>query len=495
MEAKSELLEKGSPVVKRERDNPAIESQYQVWGKTKIMEPCYSSFDGENLNNVELSEKLDDTHSDSWERNMKISCWTHWHAIIFGQLLSVALTVASATSLQLYESSNASAPTFSLLCMYSLLGLIHFSYWLRRKRQEWQDAVTAVLISDLTAVDCSYDDAYITTSDERHRVHNFSLHRPKDIQNNTSIMMILEQTEADLESEVEAHMPVSRYKFIYFSSVLTLHSCSWKQYCALALLHVEGNYCLLKSFQFESFKTVVLLQSISIPAAMITSALFLRRKYRWLHILGAFFCIAGSAITFRDSFSDYSTLYPNPIIGDLLAIISAILSGISDVFAEQAVKCKGSVVEYLAMIGFFGTIISFIQVLLLEPHKVLNLLSRCVECTESESEPSLAARLFLLSIFTVFSYMYYAGMSRFLLFSEAAFLNLSMLSSDLWSLVFSIFQEGVLPSPEFFVSFITIAAGVFAYQKAPSPIVKDKDGQIEIEDNVRIEELSTTWGT
>jgi hypothetical protein len=224
-----------------------------------------------------------------------------------------------------------------------------------------------------------------------------------------------------------------------------------------------------------------------------------------LHIIGAILCISGSAVTFRDSIfsstrvhtstvsdsSDTTTTtttasFSNPIlIGDLLAICSAILSGISDVFAEQAVKCKGSIVEYLAMIGFFGTIISFVQVGLLELPHVLNLLLVSTNASETTTETSgvTTSQLLLLSMLTFFSYMYYAGMSRFLLFSEATFLNLSMLSTDLWSIGFSIVQEHRIPSFDFFLSFVTIAAGVLAYQKAPSPIVTDKDGEIELDEH------------
>ena len=475
----------------------------------------------------------------------KTSTSTPWHAILYGQLLSVALTVSSATSLALNNTNSSSTsattstrsnssnannatifmsttPTFSLFCMYLLLAVLHFSYWLYCQRQERQNAITALILSNLTsAVDCTLDDAYHTWADKRHSILHPNCNNNNNNNNSQhdSLMMIVEQTDPspsqsiDMELDLIQHyLPVSRYKFINIScsstSSLNLHSYSWKQYCALAFLHVQGNYCLLKSFQYESFKTVVLLQSISIPAAIITSAMFLRRHYTILHIIGAILCISGSAFTFRDSIfsstgvdtvsdnSDTTTTttsttttasFPNPIlIGDLLAISSAILSGISDVFAEQAVKYKDSIVEYLAMIGFFGTIISFIQVVLLELPHVLNLLlvsTSSASETASETSVVQVSQLLLLSIFTLFSYMYYAGMSRFLLFSEATFLNLSMLSTDLWSIGFSIFQEHMIPSYEFFLSFVTIAAGVFAYQKAPSPIVTDKDGEIELDEH------------
>jgi drug/metabolite transporter (DMT)-like permease len=374
------------------------ESHHEI--RSTLTEPGYSS-----LQEVRKEDKLtlpdndSESQTDDMDGNRQTtfcckigSTSTQWHAILYGQLLSVALTVSSATSLALNSKTSSSSsdsssatnpiisttPTFSLLCMYLLLALIHFTYWLYCQRQERQQAITALILSNLTsAVDCTLDEAYHTLADKRHSstiVPNCNSNSNKNSATNDqdSVMMMIVEPAAnspqtiDMELDLlERHFfPVSRYKFLQVlccsSAPLNLHSYSWKQYCGLALIHVQGNYCLLKSFQYESFKTVILLQSISIPAAMITSAIFLRRHYTCLHILGAILCIFGSALTFRDAFfssgssrgsnittttSTTTDLFPNPIIGDLLAVSSAILSGSSDVFAEQAVKYNGSIIE------------------------------------------------------------------------------------------------------------------------------------------------------
>ena len=140
--------------------------------------------------------------------------------------------------------------------------------------------------------------------------------------------------------------------------------------------------------------------------------------------------------------------------------------------------------EYLAMMGFFGTIICFLQALLFERDDVANLLfpnDSTQHESENESQDPSSMQVLLLIVFTIFGYIYYAGMCCFLLISEAAFLNLSLLSSDLWSVGFRILQECILSSQVFFLSLITVASRVFAYQKAPSPIVKDKDGKVMLE--------------
>lgn len=373
--------------------------------KKGVSEACYSSFDDEDdLRDVELTHQRTIHYPGALPKDLSApSCCTQWQVVIFGQILSAALTVASATSLQLYKSSKIAAPSFLLMCMYFFLGTIHFPYWFYSKRKERRKAVTAAFISDLTIMDCNSDEEYAAPSDKRQLTPSFALQQLPDTRPNTFVIDTVDVAADDQQMEVERHLPPARYTFPCYSSFLTLHSCSWKQYCALAFLHVEGNYCFLKSFQFDSFKTVVLLQCISIPAAMVTSAVFLRRKYRCLHILGALLCIIGSAITFRDALDDNSILYPDPVVGDVLAIIGAVSSGVSDVFAEHVVQHRGSIVEYLAMIGFFGTIISFFQVLVFEHSDVASLL---FQNNESGNDSSLAMRMFLLSIFTTFGYIF-----------------------------------------------------------------------------------------
>ncbi len=80
----------------------------------------------------------------------------------------------------------------------------------------------------------------------------------------------------------------------------------------------------------------------------------------------------------------------------------------------------------------------------------------------------------------------YAGTSRFLMISEAAFFNLSLLTGDLWSVVFSIFAENIIPQPLFFVALVFVLSGVVLYEMAPSPALpgetKDYDGIHATED-------------
>lgn len=63
----------------------------------------------------------------------------------------------------------------------------------------------------------------------------------------------------------------------------------------------------------------------------------------------------------------------------------------------------------------------------------------------------------------------YIGASRFLIISEAAFFNLSLLTGDLWSVVFSVVAERIVPQPLFFAALASVLSGVVLYEMAPSP--------------------------
>jgi len=126
---------------------------------------------------------------------------------------------------------------------------------------------------------------------------------------------------------------------------------------------------------------------------MLLSFIFLKTRFRFIHYLGVALCLSGLALlvttdaiynnhqgnflcsflflplshSFLVSFSSeillltYSNLEGEDTLkGDLLCLAGAFLYAISNVGQEGMVK-KFDRVEYLGMLGFFGTIISILQ--------------------------------------------------------------------------------------------------------------------------------------
>ena len=55
--------------------------------------------------------------------------------------------------------------------------------------------------------------------------------------------------------------------------------------------------------------------------------------------------------------------------------------------------------------------------------------------------------------------------------SEATYLNLSLLTGDLWSVLFSVVVERIITSPLFFVALVLVLSGLVLYEIAPSQAV------------------------
>merc|ERR1711920_46346 len=119
--------------------------------------------------------------------------------------------------------------------------------------------------------------------------------------------------------------------------------------------------------------------------------------------------------------------------------------------------------EFLSMFGFFGSIICIVQMLILERHEIASFFNGEATCSTGTG----VSLLFTLSIS---HYLAQIGQSHFLVISEAALMNLSMLTSDLFSVVFSVFFEGVLPNHSFYIALVFIMAGIVTYEIAPSPM-------------------------
>lgn len=158
--------------------------------------------------------------------------------------------------------------------------------------------------------------------------------------------------------------------------------------------------------------------------------------------------------------------YPHKLWGDLCAIAGGILYGLNDVLTEVTVSDVGDNTEYLAMMGLFAFAISLVQSLLLEWDDILEFFG---EDTTHSSMCSLEKGWWLFFTFVGVTVLSYTGASRFLIHSEAAFKNLSLLTGDLWSVVFSIVAERIVPRPLFFVALVFVLSGVILYEMSPSP--------------------------
>ncbi|XP_047344502.1 solute carrier family 35 member F2-like isoform X2 [Vespa velutina] len=141
----------------------------------------------------------------------------------------------------------------------------------------------------------------------------------------------------------------------------------WR-YLLLALIDVEACTLITSSHQFTSLASIQLLDCVAIPVALALSCLVLGVRYRMVHIVGVSVCLMGVGCLVWAGINnnkDPASTGKNQLVGDMLCLGGAVLFSITTVLQELAVKTV-DIIEYLGMIGFFGTILSCMQIAVLE---------------------------------------------------------------------------------------------------------------------------------
>ena len=264
----------------------------------------------------------------------------------------------------------------------------------------------------------------------------------------------------------------------------TLESSSfnfWKKsktYIPMSLLDLYANYIVMRGFQYATLTSVTLLDALAIPSALILSKFFLQRCYTRLHFLGVFLCLGGIVLNIATDFrvdkrepdSVLVQQYPHMMLGDFLAAMGGLLVGASNVVQEISVRTIGGPDEYLGMLGFWASAIAFVHCSLFERAEI-------TEFFFSNDDPSDTCTgstvWWVMAAYIVSSIARYIGTAQFLQVSEATFYNLSLLTGDIWSVVFSVAAQGILPQPLFFVALTGTISGVILYEMAPSPVMED----------------------
>jgi len=220
---------------------------------------------------------------------------------------------------------------------------------------------------------------------------------------------------------------------------------SWQVYAIVALADFLGNFFAVLAFRFTSIANVTLLDCFAIPMVMILSRFYFKTSYRMKNIAGILACLIGIVIIVSSDSSDSAS----SLKGDFFAIVASIFYATSNVMQEALVK-RFDREEFLFMLGMFGSLYACVVTLSTESEVLMH---------DSWSPKSFAYFFgYLISLFSI-----YVSVSRFLQDHDAAFLNISLLSSD----IFAVFAGMVFFGDDFGVSYvvalIAIISGVLLY--------------------------------
>nr|XP_053645032.1 solute carrier family 35 member F1-like isoform X1 [Cherax quadricarinatus] len=147
----------------------------------------------------------------------------------------------------------------------------------------------------------------------------------------------------------------------------------------------------------------------------------------------------------------------------MLCLGGATLYGISNVAQEYVVKTYDSV-EFLGMMGLFGSLINGIQLAILERNDVGSV--------RWDTWPVLA----LVGGFSAAQFLFYVVAPAVIRVTSATALNLALFTADFYILITGIALFRFKFHPLYFLSYILVVTGVIVFVIKPTPIASTNRG-------------------
>ncbi|XP_064404936.1 solute carrier family 35 member F2-like isoform X2 [Halichondria panicea] len=232
---------------------------------------------------------------------------------------------------------------------------------------------------------------------------------------------------------------------------------NWWKYIILGVIDVEANYMIVRAYEYTNLTTIQLLDSFTIACVMVLSFFFLRVRYKLINLMGVSLALIGIVCLVLATLVGSGSQ-----TGDLLCLGGSALYAISNVAQEFLVK-NHSITEFLGLIGMTGSVVSAIQLVILE--------------RESLAKIDWSYDVGLLFFgFGVCMFTFYSVMPHVMKFSSAVVVNLSLLTADIYTLFFGLYLFHFVFSFFYVVAFFLIVTGVFIYNiRQPKASKKDKD--------------------
>ncbi|EEF33628.1 solute carrier family 35 member F1 [Ricinus communis] len=269
--------------------------------------------------------------------------------------------------------------------------------------------------------------------------------------------------------------PITQSSFNYFALALVFGSIllyrrqklrvSWYWYLLLGFVDVQGNYLVNRAYQYTSITSVTLLDCWTIVWAIVLTWFFLGTRYSIWQLFGAALCVLGLGLVLLSDAGVGGGGGSRPLLGDLLVIAGTIFFALSNVGEEFFVKNKDRV-EVVAMLGIFGLLVSVVQLSVLE--------LKTLKSINWTADIILAIAGYTLSMF-----MFYTLTPFVLKLGGATMFNLSMLTSDMWAVVFRICFYHQEVDWLYFLSLAVVTVGLIIYSttdkesSAPIPALEE----------------------
>ncbi|OEL18214.1 Solute carrier family 35 member F2 [Dichanthelium oligosanthes] len=149
---------------------------------------------------------------------------------------------------------------------------------------------------------------------------------------------------------------------------------AWYWYLALSFLDVQGNYLVVKAYQYSYITSVNILSCCTLVWVIILTWYALGTRYSLWQFVGSGACVTGLALALQSDAKSPNEQDPGkiPLLGDALVIAGTVCYAFNNVGQEYCVKNKDRV-ELVAMLGLFGSLISTVQMYPLHNSLLINL--------------------------------------------------------------------------------------------------------------------------
>ncbi|VDP89465.1 unnamed protein product [Echinostoma caproni] len=254
-------------------------------------------------------------------------------------------------------------------------------------------------------------------------------------------------------------------------------------YALAGLIDAHANWSIVAAYSFTSVTSVQLLDCLSIPTAMLLSALFLRYRFVCTHYVAMVICLLGAGgMVAADVLANPPTNTSNAlnvtgsnqtnsdvsqiVLGDFLVIIGAMAYAASNVLQQYLVMRYG-IVNFLAYAGITAAVPTGIYAFLLERDGLWHLF------TEIPKSASFGVVFQCLSGYVAAMFLLYSLMPRVLAKTSAVLVNMSLLTADVYALLMGIFLFHYHFHALYILCFIAILFGVglFSYRV---PLIRDE---------------------
>ncbi|ETI53512.1 hypothetical protein F441_03563 [Phytophthora nicotianae CJ01A1] len=249
------------------------------------------------------------------------------------------------------------------------------------------------------------------------------------------------------------------YLAVRFVRKTPLVGVPWWFYVILAVVDVEGNYFAVKAYNYANYATLSLILNMTVPFVTLFCYLFLKTRYSIRHYVGALIALCGSIVIFvSDYTSSANGTSSREVRGDMYALIAAAFYATSNVMIQAVVKTRNvdSNIEVLGFLGFWASIVSIIQVLILERSPI-----EAVDFT---------GRVYgYMAGYVCVLFVFYTITSVFLRWAESLMFNLSLLTGPIFTVAVSylIFDEAV--NKWYWLALALVYIGLICYSTAPAP--------------------------